>query len=127
MSTKERAYELFQTIYYDSIDRGDMKNAVTALHDDVEWSHMQVWVHHNYTRDHGVSELRGRAAVDELLSERVDNLADTKIEHKVRNMVFEDDKGAFLAEVVGPDKSVPFFVWFELKDDLVYRYLLRPL
>ena len=54
-------------------------------------------------------------------------IAETKIQHKVRNMVFEGDKGAFLAEVVGEDKSIPFFVWFELKDDLVYPYVLRPL
>ena len=127
MATKERAHELLQATYYDSIDRGDMAKAASALHEDVEWSHQQVWEHHQFKREDSAVTLRGRAAVEELLSARVRELDEAKIEHKARDMVFENDKGAILAAVEGEGREVPFIVWFEIKDDLISRYILRPL
>jgi len=127
MSTRERAYELFETIYYGNIDRGEMALAASALHPDVEWSHQQVWAHHGYAR--GTPEVRrGRAAVEEFLAARIVQLRDARIRHHVRELVFEHDRGAFLGAVDGPDgRSLEFMVWFELRDDLVARYVLRPL
>ena len=127
MSTKERAFELLQTTYYDSIDCGDMEKAASAMHPDVEWSHQQVWEHHQFQREGSAVTHHGRAAVEELLSARVGELKEAKIEHKIREMVFEDGKGAFLAAVEGDGPDKPFMVWFEIKDDLISRYLLRPL
>lgn len=127
MSTKERAFELLQTTYYDSIDRGDMATAASAMHPDVEWSHQQVWEHHQFKREGSAVTINGKAAVEELLSARVGELKEAKIQHKIREMVFEDGKGAFLAAVEGDGPDKPFMVWFEIRDDLIARYLLRPL
>ena len=127
MTTAARAFELFEGIYYASIDRGDMAQAVSALHLDVEWSHQQVWAHHEFAR--GTPELRrGRASVEEFLAARVAQLRDARIRHHVRDMVFERERGAFLGAVEGPDgRTLGFMVWFELEEGLVKRYLLRPL
>ena len=127
MSTAERAFELFETIYYGSIDRGDMAGAASALHEDVNWSHQQVWAHHGFAR--GAPEVReGRANVEAFLAARVEQLREARIRHHVRDLVFERDRGAFLGAVDGPDgRSLPFMVWFELSDDLVKRYVLRPI
>ena len=127
MSTRERAYELLQTIYYDSIDRGDMATAATAFDDAVDWSHAQVWAHHNYERESVATQLSGRKAVEEFLSERKDKLAEAKIRHKIRDLVFEGGKGAFLGAVEGEGRELAFMVWFELRNDRVSRYTLRPL
>ena len=127
MSTAERAYELFEEIYYRNIDRGDMAAAAAALHPDVEWSHQQVWAHHGFARG-TPQRLQGRSAVQQFLAERVEQLREARIRHHVREMVFERDRGAFLGAVDGPDgRTLGFMVWFELRDDLVSRYLLRPL
>src|SRR5688572_21651645 len=127
MSTAARAYELFETIYYGNIDRGEMAAAATALHPEVEWSHQQVWAHHGFAR--GTPEhLNGRTAVEQFLAARVEQLRAARIRHHVRDLVFERDRGAFLGAVDGPEgRSLGFMVWFELRDDLVQRYLLRPL
>ena len=127
MSTAERAHELFERIYYGNIDRGDMASAVTALHPQIEWSHQQVWAHHGFAR--GAPELlQGRVAVERFLSARVEQLREARIRHHVRDLVFERDRGAFLGAVDGPDgRSLGFIVWFELRDDLVKRYVLRPI
>jgi len=127
MSTAERAYELFEKIYYGNIDRGDMAGAATALHPEIEWSHQQVWAHHEFAR--GAPErLQGRTAVEQFLAARVGQLREARIRHHVRDMVFERNRGAFLGAVDGPDgRTLGFMVWFELRDDLVSRYLLRPL
>jgi hypothetical protein len=112
MATVGRAFELFETIYYGSIDRGDMVAAASALHPDIEWSHQQVWAHHGFAR--GTPEsLRGRAAVQRFLLARVEQLREERIRHHVRDLVFERDRGAFLGAVDGPDgRSLDFVVWF---------------
>lgn len=127
MCTKEQAYTLLQLTYYDGIDEGDMTLAASALHEDVEWSHEQVWAHHEFKRGEP-STLRGRAAVQAFLLERVRQLAEAGIRHRIREMAFEEDHGAVLGEVVGEDGTTkPFIVWFEVRDDRIARYLLRPL
>ena len=127
MSTAQRAYELFETIYYGSIDRGDMQAAASALHPEIEWSHQQVWAHHGFAR--GTPELlHGRTAVQQFLAARVGQLQEARIRHHVRDLVFERDRGAFLGAVDGPDgRTLSFMVWFELRDDLIGRYVLRPI
>jgi hypothetical protein len=127
MSTKEKAYALLQTIYYDSIDRGDMVAAASALHESVEWSHLQVWAHHNFTREKGPEQLKGRQEVEAFLSARKGEIAELKVRHKIRDLVFESDKGAFLGYVGREGKEVPFIGWYELNDDKVSRYIIRPL
>jgi ketosteroid isomerase-like protein len=127
MATRERALELLQATYYDSIDRGDMATAAAAMHEDVLWTHVQVWEHHGYRRESGASELRGRAAVEAFLAERRQKLAEAGIRHKLRDLVLEGDKGAFIGAVEGPGPDKLFLVWFEIKDDRIWRYHLRPM
>jgi ketosteroid isomerase-like protein len=129
MATQQRAYELFEHGYYGHIDRCDMAGAAAALHPDIEWSHQQVWAHHEFARG-APQELRGREAVRDYLAARVQQLREARIRHHVREMVFDAarERGAFLGAVDGPDgRSLPFMVWFELRDDLVRKYVLRPL
>jgi ketosteroid isomerase-like protein len=126
MTDHELAYALLQLTYYDSIDRGDMASAVAALHEDIEWSHVQVWEHHDYRRRDQPTRLNGRQEVETFLSERIGKLREAGIRHRIRHLVCEGSKGAFLAAVEGPGGEVPFFVWFELRDGKVARYLLRP-
>ncbi len=129
MSTAERAYELFEHLYYGHIDRCEMARAAEALHPEIEWSHQQVWAHHEFQRG-APQELHGSDAVREYLAARVPQLREARIRHHVRDMVFDAqrDRGAFLGAVDGPDgRSLPFMVWFELRDDRVKKYVLRPL
>ena len=129
MHSKQRAYELFQLTYYDSIDKGDIPGAVSALHNDVVWWHAQVWKRHEFGLP-ASEKLEGRAAVEGLLDGLRENLGKAGIRHRIRDMAFEpdNDKGAFLGAVVGDDGTeAPFLAWFELKDDRIYRYIVRPL
>lgn len=127
MSMKDRAWELLQSTYYDGIDAGDMAKAASALHEDVEWSHAQVWPHHGFVSGEA-STNHGRAEVQAFLQARVQQLAEARIRHKVRDMVIEDNKGTILGYVRGEDGTErPFMVWFEIRDDRLSRYLLRPL
>ena len=127
MDPRELALDLIQGTYYDSIDRGDMARAVSALHEDIEWSHVQVWEHHDYRRRDVPTRLHGRAEVEAFLAERIDKLKEAGIRHRVRDLVCDGTRGAFLAAVEGPGPDRPFFVWFELRDGKVARYTLRPL
>ncbi|MBI1181124.1 MAG: hypothetical protein GC201_11240 [Alphaproteobacteria bacterium] len=127
MSAKQLAYELLQSTYYDGIDAGDMAKAASALHEEVEWSHAQVWAHHEFERGEP-SALHGRRAVQDFLGARVGQLAQARIRHKVRDMACEGDKGAILGYVRGPDGTEKdFMVWFEIRDGKIARYVLRPL
>lgn len=127
MSTRDDAYRLIQSTYYDGVDAGDMARAATALHPDIDWSHAQVWAHHGFARAEP-SGFKGRQAVHDFLAARVDQLREAQITHAIEDMVFEDGRGAFLGAVTGPDGSKkPFMVWFALTDGLVSRYDLRPL
>jgi len=126
--TREQALELLQTRYYDGIDRGDMTLAVSALHPDVEWSHAQVWAHHEFERAEA-SAYHGRDEIEAFLLARRRQLADSGITHAVVDLVLEGDRGAFRGEVTGPDRTtkLPFLVWVEFTDGLISRYDLRPL
>lgn len=126
MATRELAYRLLQQTYYDSVDRGDMDAAASALHEDIEWSHAQVWAHHDFQRGEP-SMKRGREAVRAYLAARKEKLAEARIQHKVRDLVVDGNRGAMLGFVLGPDGSEkPFMVWFEIRDEKIARYLLRP-
>lgn len=127
MASKTRALELLQATYYDSIDRGDMAAAAAAMHEEVLWTHVQVWEHHGYLRAKGPSELRGRKAVEDFLMERRERIAEASIRHKVRELVLDGDQGALLGAVEGPGPERSFMVWFEIRDDRIWRYHLRPL
>ena len=126
MATKQTAFQLLQRTYYDSIDRYDIPSAVTALHENVAWSHAQVWKRHDLGMP-ASETFDGRDEVEAFLSGVTDRLRVAQITHTIREMVFDEatDKGAFLADVSGrvgsPDAGVqaPFLVWFELRDDLV--------
>ncbi len=127
MSMKQLAMTLLQSTYYDGIDAGDMAKAASALHEDVEWSHAQVWGHHEF-RAGEASANHGRAEVQAFLQSRVRQLAEARIRHKVRDMAIEGNKGAILGYVRGEDGTEKqFMVWFEIRDDKIARYLLRPL
>ena len=76
----------------------------------------------------GAMVAHGRAAIEAFLVARREQLAAAGIRHRVVDLVIDQGRGAFLGEVRGPDGSCkPFMVWFELRDGLIGRYLLRPL
>jgi hypothetical protein len=125
MTPEQRAHHLFQNTYYDNIDRGDMKAATEAFHPDVAWSHAQVWAHHEFEKNHP-AQLNGRAEVEVFLAKRAGQLSEATITHHVRKLVINDNVGAFLGAVEGPGPEKEFIVWFELADNLVKRYTLRP-
>ena len=127
MNTHTLAYRLLQETYYDSVDRGDMQAAASALHADIEWSHAQVWAHHDFQRGEPTVK-HGREEVGAYLDARREKLLEARIRHKVRDLVCEGDRGAILGYVLGPDGTEkPFMVWFEIRDEKIARYLLRPL
>jgi hypothetical protein len=127
MSEHELALSLLQGTYYDGVDAGDMTRAVSALHEDIEWSHAQVWAHHDFVAGKP-THMRGRAAIQEFLEARRTQLAAAGIRHRVVDLVIDQGRGAYLGEVLGPDGTrKPFMVWFELRDSLIGRYYLRPL
>ncbi len=127
VSERELALRLLQQTYYDGVDQGDMRRAASALHEDIEWSHAQVWAHHEFAVGKP-TRMQGRAAIEAFLEARREQLAAAGIRHRVVDLVIDQGRGAFLGEVRGPDGSCkPFMVWFELRDGLIGRYLLRPL
>jgi hypothetical protein len=127
MSEREHALKLLQATYYDGVDRSDMALATSALHEDIEWSHAQVWAHHGFQAGKP-TQMRGRDTIRAFLEARRDQLVAAGIRHRVDDLVCSDGRGACLGHVLGPDGSrKPFMVWFELRDHLIGRYLLRPL
>ena len=73
---------------------------------------------------YSLSSLDRRAVAES--AERVKKLAEAGIRHRIRQLVCDGIQGAFLAAVEGPGREIPFFGWFELRDGLVGRYVLRP-
>ena len=127
MSERELALKLLQGGYYDGVDAGDMVRATSVLHEEIEWSHAQVWAHHEFVAGKP-TRMQGRTAIREFLEARREQLATAGIRHRVADLVMDQGRGAFLGEVAGPDGTTkPFMVWFELRDGLIGRYLLRPL
>lgn len=125
-SEQVELYSLLQEMYFDNIDAGDAASAVASMHEDVNWVHTQVWEHDGHG-SHYTDELDGREAVREFLAGRIDEMQAEGIEHKIRETVHEGDRGAFRAEVVGPDgERLPFIGWVELTDGKVSRYLVAP-
>ncbi|MFP9191420.1 nuclear transport factor 2 family protein [Natrialbaceae archaeon A-CW1-1] len=123
---EERLYELLQQIYFDSIDGGDADAAVESLAPDVEWTHTQVWEHDGH-KNHHTDTLEGREAVRDFLAGRIDEMQVEGIEHKVRDVVANENEGAFRAEVVGPDgETLGFLGWVELADGVIETYTVAP-
>src|SRR5690349_13690043 len=113
MPDKDAVLGLFQAQYYDSVDAADMESAVLALHEDVEFNHVQVWQRTDL--ELGASTLRGRSAVRDFLIAARPKLAQARIRHRVRDLVLDGERGAFIAAVEGEDgNEAPFVVWFEL-------------
>ena len=124
--TSEDLYELQQKTYYDSIDAGDADTAVTALHEDIEWIHTQVWEHDGHS-SHETDVLHGREAVREFLAERIPEAQAVGIEHKVRKYVSDGEKGAFWGEVVGPEGNTRGTIaWLEFEDGKISKYINTP-
>ena len=126
ITSSDELYDLLQGTYFDSIDAGDAETAVTAMHEDVEWVHTQVWEHDGHT---GTSSetFDGRDEVFEFLDGRIGEMQTEGIEHTVRDTVYDDGKGAFRAEVVGPEGDTqPFMGWVELTDGTVSTYIVGP-
>jgi ketosteroid isomerase-like protein len=126
ISSTDELYHLLQETYFDSIDAGDAETAVTAMHENVEWIHTQVWEHDGHAGTTSDAH-DGRDEVFEFLNERIDEMQAEGIEHKIRETVYDDGSGAFRAEVVGPDAGTrPFMGWVELTDGKVSTYIVGP-
>ena len=88
MLTKEKVLEMFQKIYFDSIDRGEMTEAVSIFHEDVEWIHTQVFDHHPHPKDPGSDKLKGKSNLEAyLLKRKKDSTKQTPREHVVKDLV----------------------------------------
>ncbi|MFC6719826.1 nuclear transport factor 2 family protein [Natrialbaceae archaeon GCM10025810] len=119
-------HELLQGTYFDAVDAGDAGTAASAMHPDVDWTHMQVWEHDGHT-SRETDSLDGREELRAFLDARVDEMQVVGIEHKVRDIVYEDGRGGFRAEVVGPEGDTAGFIgWVEMTDDLISRYTVAP-
>ena len=124
--TGEELHELLQETYFDNVDGGDAETAVTALAEDVEWVHTQVWEHDGHTSQR-TDVLHGREAVFEFLDARVGEMQDVGIQHRVRETVVDESRGAFRAEVVGPGGNTePFMGWVTLSDGIISEYVVAP-
>lgn len=122
----EDLYRLLQGTYFDAIDAGEPATAARALHEDVEWSHRQVWEHDGHGSD-TVDTLVGRESVVAFLASRIEEMQAIGIEHEVKVAICEGTTGAFTASVVGPDgRRQPFLGWVELADALVSTYRVTP-
>ena len=127
MLSKDKVWEMFQKIYFDSIDKGDMAKAASVFHEDVEWIHTQVWEHNEYHRNKGSDKLIGRDKVQALLEGRRSALAKQNIRHVIQDLVLEGNKGAFLGHVKGHGKELALMAWFELENEKICRYIITPL
>lgn len=118
---------LFQDGYYDNIDGQDIDKAVLTMHPDVEFIHTQVWQGGDLRL--GSNHWHGRTQVRAFLTEAAPRLKDAQIRHKVDTVVVDGDRGALQCHVEnrdGADVKAPFLVWFELKDDMISRYIVCP-
>ena len=123
---KEEVLHLLQKIYFDNIDSGNADLAVEAMHRDVVWVHTQVWEHDGHNRD-SLDTLNGRAALRTFLAGRIPEMQREGIEHKVHNIVTDGEKGAFQAQVIGPNGDAKdFFGWIELRDGRIGSYRVIP-
>jgi hypothetical protein len=127
MLSKNQVMDMFQNTYFGSIDKGEMTKAISVFHDDIEWIHTQVWEHDKYVRMKGSDRLKGKKEVENLLMERKAALAKENVRHVIQELVFEENKGAFIGHVTGSGKELALIAWFEIKDDKVYRYIVTPL
>jgi ketosteroid isomerase-like protein len=130
MTTRSEALEIFQTRYFDSVDRGDWAAAAATMADDVEWSHISAWKGDDLGFDRSKPDvLRRRADVEQLLAKVVPNIVDAGIRHEIQDLVVEGDRGAFLCQATSAKKSdvAQFMVWFVVEQQTIKRYLMRPL
>jgi hypothetical protein len=128
VSDRELAHHLLQDIYYDSIDRAQMTEAVAALHPDVDWSHSLVWPHADTHRSGERVQLRGRKAVDSFLTSRTAFLSVPRVHHRLGEFAMEGPVGSARSYVEDERGNLmPFTLWFALKDDLLHRYAVYPL
>ena len=101
--------------------------AASALHEDVEWLHQQVWTHHDF-RPGKPTYKHGCGVIGALLAERRDPLAEARIRHRVRDSVCEVHRGAMRSYGLGSDGAErPLMVGFEVRDARINGYLRRPL
>lgn len=118
--------DLVQETYFDGIDSGDPASAVDALAEDVQWTHRQVWEHDGHGRD-SVDHRNGRQSVYEFLAARVDEMQAIGIEHQVSDAIYEDGRGAFRADVVGPEgRREPFLGWVDVSGGKITHYRVTP-
>ena len=124
---EEKLFHLLQDIYFDNIDTAKADEASEAMHNDVRWVHNQVWEHDAH-KSNIRDAFNGRKEVREFLRKRIVEMQIEGIIHKVENVVYDGQLGAFKANVIGKDKSKkPFFGLVELKDDKIIYYRVLPL
>jgi hypothetical protein len=128
MSTKADALHVIRDLWYAAIDAGRMEDATLALTDDVEWTYQQVRTGRDPGKPPETYWLRGRREVGAFLAARKDAIVNARARHVVDEMVFDDDKAAFIGYVQAEDPVKSYFLaWVELRDDKIFRYVVRPL
>jgi ketosteroid isomerase-like protein len=123
MGLRDDVYDLLQDVYFNSIARGDIERAVTALHQDVDWSHQRVWQHHEGDVP---EEHHSRQAVTELLTSRRGLIAE--LSYTVTDLALDGNKGGFLGHVAHENSEPANFIgWVEIDEGAIRRYVIRPL
>ena len=92
-------------------------------------AHAQVWKQPDWGL--GPSEtFRRRAEVQGFLDGLREKLVAARIRHRVDELVFDSEMGAGAAlghaESRDVEERAETFVWFEVKDDRIARYIVRP-
>ena len=126
-SANDDLHKLLQHGYFDNIDNANAHKAVEAFTENALWIHTQVWEHDGHDASK-TETIRGRVAICDFLSRRIDEMQAIGFKHKVHRVVCDGRNGAFQASVVmpGTSKSVPFFGWVVLEDSKISSYKVFP-
>lgn len=125
MVSRDTALEAYRT-YYGSVDEGDIAGILSVVHDDVEMIHTQVWEHGDHTRDIGTHVVEGKAELEEFFRSQMAGIQEAGIEHEIRDLITDGDKGALQVAVNAPGETPVGVGWFEFEDGLISRYLVGP-
>jgi hypothetical protein len=109
--------------YYLGVETDDLDRALAVFHPDARFTHVWSQQHPEKQELNGVGEIRAWL-------EKVGPYANSRgLVHSISDFVLNGDRGAFLAEVSSDqhDRRGQFMVWFELADDRLIRYDMRPL
>jgi len=124
--TNQDLKELLQSTYFNNVDTARAREAIAAFTPDVRWQHTQVWAHDGHDSRY-TDRIEGREALFHFMDERVKEMQVVQIRHQVDEAIVSGNRGAFRAQVIGPEgDSIGFIGWVELCDGLIDHYIVMP-